>query len=108
MSKYYLIDELENYYKSLDRDVSMMSKIESLPKRTQVICKMVYMGDYACPELKDKVQKQIKDFKEKGYEMKIQDSYNFTKVANMLKLSRSTVSRHFYNAHKVVGSIGRL
>lgn len=107
MSKYFRIDKLDDYYNTIgNNDWELHYKITSLPKRTQVICKMIYTGDYCCADVKDRVAEHIKDLKEKGYSTNFETSYSKVKVARSLGISPQTVARHFKKAHDVVGSFG--
>ncbi|HAG52345.1 MAG TPA: hypothetical protein DCL21_00990 [Alphaproteobacteria bacterium] len=82
--------------------VSQLEKIFlKLEKRTQVILMLTYLGDFATPELYSKAKKMQKVLKERGYRVVLHYKYQKTKVAEMLKIDRKTVTRHTQKANEV-------
>jgi len=72
-----------------------------LEKRTQVILMLMYLGDFATPELYSKAKKMQKVLKERGYRVVLHYKYQKTKVAKMLKIDRKTVTRHTQKANDI-------
>lgn len=72
-----------------------------LEKRTKVILMLTYLGDFATPELYDKAKKSQKILKQKGYRVVLNYRYTKTRVADMLKINRKTVTRHFAQANEL-------
>ena len=72
----------------------------SLDKRTQVILMLIYLGDFATPEMLDKAKKMQKVLRDRGYKTVLNYKYKKIKVADMLKIDRKTVTRHVQKANK--------
>lgn len=72
----------------------------TLDKRTQAILMLIYLGDFATPQMLDKAQRMQKTLKERGYRVVLNYKYKKIKVADMLKIDRKTVTRHVQKANK--------
>tara|TARA_Y100001960_G_scaffold333840_1_gene441496 strand:+ start:4309 stop:4803 length:495 start_codon:yes stop_codon:yes gene_type:complete len=72
-----------------------------LEKRTKVILMLTYLGDFATPELYEKAKRSQKVLKQKGFRVILNYRYTKIKVADMLKINRKTVTRHFATANNL-------
>lgn len=73
-----------------------------LEKRTQVILMLLFLGDFATPEMFDKAKKMQKVLKQRGYRVVLNYKFKKTQVAKMLKIDRKTVTRHFQKANEII------
>lgn len=82
--------------------LGQLTKIfNKLEKRTKVILMLTYLGDFATPELFAKAKKNQKVLKQRGYKVVLNYRYTKIKVADMLKINRKTVTRHFATANEI-------
>lgn len=82
--------------------MNQLSKIfAKLEKRSKAILMLTYLGDFATPELYEKAKKNQKVLKQKGYRVVLNYRYTKVKVADMLKINRKTVTRHFASVNDI-------
>lgn len=72
----------------------------TLDKRTQVILMLIYLGDFATPQMLEKAKSMQKILRDRGYKVVLNYKYKKIKVADMLKIDRKTVTRHVQKANK--------
>tara|TARA_Y100001960_G_scaffold29410_1_gene25664 strand:+ start:210 stop:707 length:498 start_codon:yes stop_codon:yes gene_type:complete len=72
----------------------------TLDKRTQVILMLIYLGDFATPQMLEKAKSMQKTLRDRGYKVVLNYKYKKIKVADMLKIDRKTVTRHVQKANK--------